>query len=135
VGNAHCPPFISAKRPYVRSIHHKRSDKLTHTWMLPREVFLFDCFRSCECAADCCGESVYGHFPFCKHFVTFGLGYDCTRIFGLLASFVGRATALSSPDIRHSTYAIVGHEKHVPDLQSIVTSIPRRALIVILCLE
>ena len=28
--------------------------------------------------------SVYGHLPFCKHFVTSGLGYDCTRIFGLL---------------------------------------------------
>ena len=30
---------------------------------------------------------------------------------------VGRVTALSSPDIRHSIVAIVGHEKHVPDLQ------------------
>ena len=28
-------------------------------------------------------------------------------------------TALSSPNIRHSTYAIVGHKKHVPDLQLI----------------
>ena len=26
-------------------------------------------------------------------------------------------TALSSPDIKHSIVAIVGHEKHVPDLQ------------------
>ena len=27
---------------------------------------------------------VYGLLPFCKHFITFGLGYDCTRISGLL---------------------------------------------------
>jgi hypothetical protein len=33
-------------------------------------------------------------------------------------SQVSRVMALSSPDIRHSTYAIVGHEKHVPDLQT-----------------
>ena len=25
--------------------------------MLPREVFLFDCFRYCLCVADCCRES------------------------------------------------------------------------------
>jgi hypothetical protein len=28
-------------------------------------------------------ESVYGLLPFCKHFITSGLGYDCTRISGL----------------------------------------------------
>ena len=28
-------------------------------------------------------ESIYGLLPFCKHFNTSGLGYDCTRISGL----------------------------------------------------
>jgi hypothetical protein len=28
--------------------------------------------------------AVYGLLPFCKHFITSGMGYDCTRISGLL---------------------------------------------------
>jgi hypothetical protein len=33
--------------------------------------------------ADRLAASVYGLFPFCKHFITSGLGYDGTRISGL----------------------------------------------------
>ena len=34
-----------------------RSDKLTLTWMLHREVFLFDCFQAYGCEAVCCRET------------------------------------------------------------------------------
>ena len=33
------------------AIHQIRSDKLTLTWMLHREVFLFDCFQAYGCEA------------------------------------------------------------------------------------
>ena len=33
-----------------------RSDKLTLTWMLHREVFLFDCFQAYGCEAVCCRD-------------------------------------------------------------------------------
>ena len=42
----------------IATIHHNRSDKLTLTWILLVGFFLFDCFRSCECAADCCRDSL-----------------------------------------------------------------------------
>ncbi len=69
--------------------------KLTLTWMLSRVVFfvrLFSSLRKCggflSRPVRARSESVYGHLPFCKHFVTSGLGYDCTRIFGLLIEFL-----------------------------------------------
>jgi len=36
-----------------------------------------------EGIAEHCSQYVYGLLPFCKHFITSGLGYDCTRISGL----------------------------------------------------
>ena len=50
--------------------------------MLNRMVFCSIVFKLT--GVRLCRETIYGHLPFCKHFVTSGLGYDCTRIFGLL---------------------------------------------------